>query len=205
MEMKNIDFKPGETVNLGKWPYEENGTPALIEWKILEVKEGLCLLISKYCIDCLAFDSLSDSAKWEDSNIRKWLNEDFYNEAFSDEEKKVIAGTEVENYTLFFSFHLPSKKTIDHVFMLNADEAEKFFLTNEDRITKPTPYAFKQVMKQDGVRPETKDACMWWLRNLGASINEGAYVSPKGFVRRSGTAASNKYGMIRPAIILKLK
>lgn len=204
--MQNLkDIKPGDVINLGKWPFDENGHPALIEWIVLEAKENLLLLISKYCLECLPYDAISEKAKWEDSKLRAWLNEDFYGNAFTEEEKAIIPGTEVENYTLFFSFHLPSKKTVDHVFILSADEAEKHMPTNADRLTKPTPYAFRQVMKYDGVRPETQNACMWWLRNPGASSEEGAYVSPKGFVRRTGTSAGNKFGMIRPAIIIKTK
>lgn len=199
------NIKPGDIISLGKWPYDENGHHALIEWIVLEVKDSMFLLISRYCLDSLPFDSITEKGNWEDSKIRAWLNEDFYNNAFDEKEKAAIIGTEVENYTIFFSFHLPTKKTIDHVFMLNADEAEKYFKKEADRITKPTPYAFKQLEKLDNVRPETKDACMWWLRNLGGSVEYSAYVSPKGFVRRSGTKSSNHFGMIRPAIILKTK
>mgnify|MGYP000320325746 CR=1 FL=1 len=48
------------------------------------------LLLSEYGLDAQPFDtSGKERVLWKDSTIRKWLNNDFYNSAFSVEGKRV--------------------------------------------------------------------------------------------------------------------
>ena len=61
-----------------------------IEWIILSSDSDTYLLISKYILDARPYDTSHQELKWENSELRKWLNEDFYDQAFNDEEKAYI-------------------------------------------------------------------------------------------------------------------
>lgn len=74
-----------------------------LKWRVLEVKENQVFLV----LDSLLKDSEGkvitkryndDSEKgatWENCSLRQWLNHEFYNDAFTESEKKGIIETEV--------------------------------------------------------------------------------------------------------------
>ena len=83
-----------DTVSFGL--YEQDGNTEKgkekIEWFILDkdLDSGKALLVSKYILDTSSFGTSLFSIDWENSDIRKWLNSNFYNEAFNEEEKNYI-------------------------------------------------------------------------------------------------------------------
>ena len=91
------------------------------------------LVISKYGLEARRFDSSSND--WKKSEIRQWLNYYFYNKAFNFQEKKYIK-----------PFNLSDVGTIDKIFLLSQEEAEKYFSNNKARKCKSTGYAKKMVL-----------------------------------------------------------
>lgn len=61
-----------------------------LEWRVLEVKDNVATLISEKALFSRAYDSSMLGTSWDVSNLRKYLNDDFKNEAFSAEEQKSI-------------------------------------------------------------------------------------------------------------------
>lgn len=62
-------------------------------------KDGEILLLSEYGLDILPFDdSGSGSIIWENSSIRNWLNNEFYNSTFSKEEQENILVSSSEGF-----------------------------------------------------------------------------------------------------------
>jgi hypothetical protein len=61
-----------------------------IKWKILFETDDYWLVISDKILDNLQFSNDRDNNNYEDSYIRKWLNEVFVHEAFSEEEQKYL-------------------------------------------------------------------------------------------------------------------
>ena len=61
-----------------------------IEWIVLEKDEEnhRVLLLSKYLLDSYCYNESAENVSWENCDIRKWLNEDFYNAAFDEKEKE---------------------------------------------------------------------------------------------------------------------
>ncbi len=104
----------------------ENGQEP-IEWLILSREDDRMLLISKYVLDAQYYYEINTSAEhigWEDSTVRTWLNSDFYNTAFNDEEKKYIPLSKV----ISSWGHEPViEETDDYVFLLSGDEVEAYF------------------------------------------------------------------------------
>lgn len=94
-------------ITLGTW----DGKP--IEWIVLKEEKSCLLLITASKIGNRRKFSNSNNNHWEYSDIRAFLNGDFFNKAFnSDEQKKVIN-----------SFISSPDKTKDNVFILDRDEA----------------------------------------------------------------------------------
>lgn len=59
-----------------------------ILWRVLGIKNGKALLLSELILDTRPFDN--NSNEWESSDLRSWLNNSFYNNAFSSTEKSAI-------------------------------------------------------------------------------------------------------------------
>lgn len=133
------DAKIGDIVQMGT--YEQDGdaeTEDPICWDVLD-KDGDAVLLISY--DVIAYQRFSDSRKcviWEDSEIRTWLNQEFYAEAFDEEEQASIRETTLENpSTVGFAAHVdPSgdvqvresrPDTKDKIFLLSWKEAEQYY------------------------------------------------------------------------------
>lgn len=181
---RNDFLKVGDSVFLGKY---KNSS---IEWKIQNILDGNVLLVSKYIIDTKIF-SKTNSVVWENSEIRKWLNNEFYIEVFSNEEKENI----INNFTN------------DRVFLLSREEVEKY-LSNNDRLKKGTEYAINNGLTiannedySDEIIKNYKDNGLWWLRTLRDNIY-AELIDVDGNI-----SYDNSYEITRgivPAIIVKL-
>ena len=133
------DAEIGDIVQMGT--YEQDGDPETedpICWDVLD-KDGDAVLLISY--DVIAYQRFSDSRKcviWEDSEIRTWLNQEFYAEAFDETEQASIRETTLENpSTVGFAAHVdPSgdvqvresrPDTKDKIFLLSWKEAEQYY------------------------------------------------------------------------------
>lgn len=133
------DAEIGDIVQMGT--YEQDGdaeTEDPICWDVLDKDGDAVLLISH---DVIAYQRFSDNLKcviWEDSEIRTWLNQEFYAEAFDEEEQASIRETTLENLsTVGFAAHVdPSgdvqvresrPDTKDKIFLLSWKEAEQYY------------------------------------------------------------------------------
>ena len=84
----------------------ENG-PEPIEWIILDVvsekKPGAktathkALLLSAYALDAQPYNTNYTPITWKQSTLRTWLNDDFLNTAFSEEEQAIIMASKADN------------------------------------------------------------------------------------------------------------
>ncbi|MBR4749140.1 MAG: hypothetical protein IK083_06190 [Abditibacteriota bacterium] len=79
--MNNI----GSTITFGKY----KGTR--IVWRILDERDGRQLLLSEYCLDSKPFNNRDMDAVWAGCSLRKWLNNEFFSQAFYASEKGVYA------------------------------------------------------------------------------------------------------------------
>lgn len=101
----------GQIVEFGRYPQTRDGEILPIEWKVLKIENKKAFLLSKNALDQKPYDSRfcetspltqSKTVTWSNSYIRQWLNTDFLNKAFLDNEKKSIVRTNNTNvvYTL---------------------------------------------------------------------------------------------------------
>ena len=91
-----------------------------IKWRILEETNGIALILCIMAIDNHIYDDNSNS--YEESDIRAWLNNEFYNNAFSDLHKTLIETTYVDNSAATTSdpnTTFASADTFDNIFLMS--------------------------------------------------------------------------------------
>ena len=192
----------GDTIKFGKYPQDNNWTKKSIEWLVLDIQGGKALLISKYGLESMPYNSTNTSVSWEKCSLRAWLNSDFIGKAFSSGEQRRIAETNVINPRNETSGVSGGRNTVDRVFLLSLDEANRYFSSNDARCCKPTDYAVNVgVVRSDG-------NCPWLLRSPGASSKYSSCVKVNGVVDASGTLyhngasrnVSSYFDAVRPAM-----
>ena len=195
--------KPGDTVLFGEYEQDNNTSNGKedIAWLVLEVKDGKALVVSKYALDCKQYNTSNTDVTWETCTLRKWLNNDFINAAFSSYEKAMIPTVTVsadKNSTN------PGNATQDQVFLLSITEANKYFGSDSARQCKPTDYAFANGAYVNSVNGN----CGWWLRSPGVtqySAHSAAYVHNSGGVYESGIDVDIGTSAVRPAMWISIK
>ena len=173
-----------------------------IDWRVLDPSTGLVLC--ETIIDAQPYSNtvyynrdVSDSryayfndffsyknyaSDYETSSIRKWLNEDFYNIAFTDSEKKEISITTLNNDGYYTSNgttgyeELDSNETKDKIFLLSYNEVKnsKFGFNPSSsaydvaRFGKGSDYAQSQGLYKyrSSGSPYNGNSC-WLLRSPG--------------------------------------
>lgn len=174
-----------------------------VEWLVLEVKDGKALVISKYALDCKQYNTSYIDVTWEICTLRKWLNNDFLNTAFSEEEKAFIPTVTVpadENIYTYYDTN-PGNATQDKVFLLSVIEADNYFSSDSARACNPTTYAETQGLY---VYEYMDGNCEWWLRSPGDTQSSASYIDYDGDIIGYGGLLSTRKIAVRPALWIDL-
>lgn len=213
-EIKLGHYKQTAASNNGEW----NEDP--IEWIVLEkdTKNKKALIVSKYILDTKKpyYKGDSKSITWENSMMREWLNDTFYNEAFSEEEKMKIIKTLIANDDNDDYMTLGGRDTEDKVFLLSINEVRKYFAeSNSDgdinRLSRMgaaegTDYAKSRRLRkiktsqQDEYEEWMLENSSYFLRSPGGTQKDVAIVEPNAVVYTGGVVASSNVFGIRPAM-----
>ena len=198
-----IPYSAGSVVIFGEYEQDNDLTNGAepIEWVVLDKnEEGDCLLISKCALDAAAYNEQSADITWEQSTIRNWLNSEFYDAAFSDNEKPRVLTSRVTADIKIGYDDDPSNDTDDRVFLLSLAEANKYFMSDTARICCPTGYALTKGLT-------APDGCCWWLRSIGdddcIEFSAAAFVDYDGSIFEAGGPVSNELYYVRPALWVK--
>lgn len=186
----------GEEVTLGR--YENDGFSEPISWRVLSVKEGKALLITERGIDCKRYHGKKCPVTWQTSSLRAWLNGEFLQSAFSEEEAKRIVLTTVSPDQNPQYATDPGAATQDKVFLLSAVEAESYFACDSDRAARPTMYA------EDNGAYCSDGNCYWLLRTPGKESKFVCYVTDDGSISLFGDSVCSGGSAIRPAVWVEL-
>ena len=130
-----------------------------IEWNILSEINGKVLIIANLILDSQDYYPSSSTSSfnhnggkgyannYELSNIRKFLNENFYNTAFNKQEKSIIQTTLVDNSassTTSNGSDYACNNTNDKLFLLSYKEATTYYTSKLERMAKGSDYAKSQ-------------------------------------------------------------
>jgi len=199
-QLKNI--KVGSYINFGAYEQDNNTSNGKedVEWLVLEVKDGKALVISKYALDCQQYNTSSTEVTWETCTLRKWLNNNFINSAFSADEKAMIPTVMVSaDKNPDYSTN-PGNATQDQVFLLSITEANKYFSSDSASQCKPTEYA----VAGGAYFNSSNGNCFWWLRSPGNRQARAAGVHNDGAVDVYGFSVRNSDSAVRPALWIDL-
>lgn len=149
-----------------------------IEWRIVKKEGASVLLVSQKPLECFPYDSTNKRRTWEKSTLCSWLNHDFLETAFNEEEKALICNTDVsDELSVPHSPEYQSDGNTNKVFLLSGTEASKYF----------------------GNAQERQCAGDWWLRTTKNGGTVALYVNSDGSVVSEGEYTSSD-SYVRPAI-----
>lgn len=130
-----------DTVVFGNYEQDNNtkNGKEKIEWLVLDKDDENILLLSKKILDHKSYNEEKiNDLKYEDSSIFKWLNEEFINEAFTEEEKEKL--NILRNKSISIATISEVEKNYGKVFLPSSDDILKYF-SIKDRRAVATDYA----------------------------------------------------------------
>lgn len=150
----------GDTLEFGTYAQNQGK----IEWIILDKEDNKFLIISKYALYCKEYNDNEGSINWQNCSLRSWLNDEFLNSTFEPTEQVIIQDTSVLADDT--SLTLTHKYTTDKLFLLDKNEATKYFKSEKERECIPTGYT-KASGGATSILSDGKETCAWWLRSRG--------------------------------------
>ncbi len=194
--IKNLNI--GDIYTLGSYEQDNNtdNGKEKIEWQILDKEGSKIFVISKCALDAQPYDTSNAITTWETCSLRKWLNNDFLNSAFSIEENAMIQ-TSTVSADKNTSYGIGAgNATQDKLFLLSIVEVEKYFASDIARKCQATAYA----KAQDAFLSNSNENCWWWLRTPGLEQYRAAGVDVYGNMSRFGATVDYARGAVRPAM-----
>lgn len=197
------------------------------EWTVMERKGDEVLLLSRRAVSLSQYNASSTDTTWEKSDIRQWLNGEFYENSFGEQEKALILTTEIDadsaayggDWSNGYSYEEggiiyddgegaaflndPAEETrgvSDRLFLLNLAELNLRLKTDgEKRCLAPLDPRAKQNAGEEAPAEYTS----WWLRT---QTRDGM---PACYIDGTGAAQYDYYGEdpalgVRPAVWVSL-
>lgn len=167
-----------DLVTFGKYEQDNNESNGAedIEWLVLEKTENSALLITDKIIDIKQFNVETNNdfingtnPDWNSSDIRIWLNSDFYSTAFSADEQNKILSTNIitTNNPEYGTSGGPN--TVDKVFLISSQDAEKYLESTVHLHAAVTDFALN--IHRGYVNSGIMEAGTgWWLRTRGKIV-----------------------------------
>ena len=163
-----------------------------IRWYVIAKTDTGYTLLSEKPVIKQAFRRAGSgifTVAWEDSTLRAWLNDKFYN-TFTEEEKALIEQTHNINADSAEYGTDGGEDTYDYIYLLSVDEAN----------------ALDNSVRKCGSWYEL-DYQWWWLRSPGVNADYVTYVGKRedGVIDLHGDIAGNDYGAVRPALNIRIE
>ena len=183
----------GDRFLLGRYPQGPNGEVEPIVWRVLRRDFDGLLVISEKGLEAKPYNKKWSILTWADCTLRRWLNKEFLEEAFSKQEQSSIRISNLINNA--------GPPTEDRIFLLSAEEVRGLVANEKDRVVKPTAYAIKNGawISTDG---EYAGDAIWWLRTRYRRADSFVFVGIHG---RFGYACVDSFNVsVRPACLLAI-
>lgn len=173
-----------------------------IEWLVIDKNDDTALLLSKKILDCKNYNEENTEVTWENSDLRKWLNDEFINTAFTSEEQKLLC-----DMSAYESEFIKG----DKVSLLKVSMCKKYFdakvdsKQNKKLTAKATDYAKNSGLEcDDNVNTDFYDCGSYYLYDNGVSLDKAAWVGQHGRIYVDGQAVKLEIGDgVRPIICVK--
>ena len=197
----------GDTVRLGEF-----------DWVVLDVQEGKALIISEKILSQRVWHHEQQLLIWEQSDIRQYLNGDFLESTFSEEEKTFILETSVVNkINPWFGSAGAGADTMDRIFLLSVEEVVQYFGDSgrlEELSGMSAAYLSGLVLEDEyndarrATAIEDDITSWWWLRTPGRAVTPRVDASAAAVSGGGDLVVYGIYliaeGGVRPALWLNL-
>jgi hypothetical protein len=168
---------------------EKNGLPfGAYIWRVLEVRGDRALLITEDIVEKRPYHTVFSTDvdnTWADCSLRHYLNDEFY-DALSDECGGRILSVELVNADNTSYGTKGGANTEDRIFLLSADEAERLFPSDAERVAL------------------LAGAARWWLLRSPGIRRHAAGIGRDGVVNTYGRRIDFAAGGVRPALWFRL-
>ena len=201
-------YRIGNIVNYGWYEQDnvlENGKEA-IQWIVLDIQDNKALLFSLYGLDVREFNHYHKFEPWEKCDLRAWLNEEFMESAYNENDEKNIVNTLLLNADNPNTGTECGNDTWDKVFCLSLDEVNKYLFDEEGNpksFLKAQPTAYAET-NGEIYYDYMDEYCDYWLRTMGDSILSAMVVTSSGEVYEEGLLTENSGVTFRPAMWLDI-
>lgn len=203
----NKRIKVGDKLQFGQYPQGANGEVEPLVWRVLAVKKGRALLITDKLIDAVPYNEKKVDVTWETCTLRKWMNNDFINKAFSNSQEAQIATVTNQNPGFGRKRKKGGNATQDRIFAISFDEAVKYFRDDNDRMAAVTGHTIKQGgFGSDDFSLRNGDKTgWWWLRSPGVFNYSAKIVVDDGDISIYAPEVNSSCICVRPAFWLNLE
>lgn len=190
MDMTNHSDHNPAVIKFGTYTHDYSKRPEPIEWYIIKSNGGCAKLLSKYILDLQQFDSWNTGFSWQRTRLADWLNYQFTEISFTEEEQDAICtASDLEDIGL----KEPTDKLFINVFLL--DKNELCDLPSDVRRAQTTKACASKITK-----PEEEH---WWTRNYDINSHSLLTVNQFGHIDEK-PALSNEYRGVRPVVWIDL-
>lgn len=191
------------------------------DWIVLDIQDDKALLLTEAMIEQRSYHNEKGDVTWADSEIRKYLNHEFYNNFTKEEQDKIVS---VFNKNLDNQWYgsLGGEDTEDRVFLLSIEDVVcKYFGDSSELLYHPGKnqrYWFQRKDVNNVLRGTHYDyyRWWWWLRSPGRTNNRAVYIWDDGNIGIQGNGTykysgntihpitKDNCGGVRPALWIKL-
>ena len=174
------DLRRGQIVRFGEW----YGDP--LGWYVLDIQGSrVMLMLAGAWLENMRYNDVRKPVTWETCTLRQWLNGEFYDNAFTGNEKKrILEVTVPADRNPDYPNVDPGNATKDRVFLLSIPEYQKLLKVEKMRV----------FAKPDG------KAQWWWLRSPGNKPDIAASVGSVGSLLNGGIRVDYVDVAVRPVL-----
>ena len=167
----------GDVIPYGVW----EGRPLL--WRVLDREGDKRLLLAEEIVARQPYNKTYDNTYWQTSTLRRWLNQAFFQKAFTVQERSRILNTGMKSPPNPRYLTSGGGDTVDKLFLLELEQLEQYLPTDADRAL----------------------GHWWWVRSPGLNILSAASVYEDGSVYDAGNNIHYADGGVRPAMWVLLR
>ena len=189
-----LTLRAGDIVAYGKY-----------NWIVLEASDDEALLLSERVLEHREF-SVSGRDAWGECSLRKYLNGDFCNHTFTNEEQ-----TFIPRKTIYTGMNPWYKQAYGHeaemrVFLLSIEECVRYL--GDSRSLYGRDGTSRYLDDNHNTKRIAKDLqgnkSIWWLRTPDNNNHGGTFVYEDGRISVSGFDEGNPIRGVRPAFWLNI-
>ena len=175
------------------------------DWRVLDVQGDKVLIITENVIERRPYHDKKVNVSWEICDLREYLNKEFYDNAFSVDEKALIVETKNTNQNNQKYGTNGGNDTTDKVFLLSIDEVVRYFGDSGqlENIQSGSSFIDDQYNENRISETQEGEAVKWVLRSPGSDTLSAAFVWLTGTIAIDGYSVNEVYG-VRPVLWMNL-